>query len=254
MTQPIERITSLADLRPGDIMLGPIGGIIPGLFPVGVGQAMLMDTFRIGPVSIRHAGIVVEAGEREGASPAEVASELFPDLVWKTTRDDRPAVRGPRLVQAMPHGAEEIELTPERHWKTGYGYVRIPEDYPGQAADAAAIARLMVGTPYSLGSYLALAAWHFGLKASWLERQIDARRDPVLFPLPSGKGFQSDGKRDDLASLKLPKEMICSVLVDQAWSLAGKRVCEGVARQAVTPGKLAGSLWAMSGTVWKFAP
>lgn len=226
MTQPIVRIRALEDLRPGDIMLGPIGGIIPGLFPVGIGQSLLMDTFRIGPVSIRHAGIVVEASGYLADSGRYSA---------------------PKLVQAMPHGAEEIELRYPTHWKTGYGYVRIPEDYPGQSADAAAIARLMVGTPYSLGSYLALAAWRFGLKAEWLERKIDARREPG--PEMTRRGPWPG----QLFTPSLPKEMICSVLVDQAWSLAGKRVCEGVARQAVTPGKLAASLMDMSGTVWKFA-
>lgn len=231
MTQPIERVNSLADLLPGDIMLGPIGGFVPGFFPVAVGQAMLLDTFRIGRVSIRHAGIVVEAGSVE-YSPG------YGEGAW----------RGPRLVQAMPHGAEEIELRDPHHWQTGYGYVRMPEDYPGQASDAAAIARLMVGTPYSFGSYAALAAWHFGLKATWLEQKIDARREPVRAP------FLKHGFDTQPTMIKLPKEMICSVLVDQAWSLAGKRVCEDVARQAVTPGRLAASLMNMSGTSWRFAP
>jgi hypothetical protein len=55
---------------------------------------------------------------------------------------------------------------------------------------------------------------------------------------------------DDSAQLALPCEAICSVLADQAWTLAGHRVMQGVAHQAVTPGAMAGQLWCRSGTTW----
>lgn len=50
--------------------------------------------------------------------------------------------------------------------------------------------------------------------------------------------------------VRLPCEAICSVLADQSWSLAGQRVMDGVARQAVTPGAMAGQLWRRPGATW----
>jgi hypothetical protein len=203
-------IASLADLRPGDIMFGPIGGVVPGLFPVGVGQALLGETFHVGRLSIRHVGIVV-------------ANDLT----------------GPRLVQAMPSGAEDVLMTPDTHWTDRHAYVRLPEDYPGQAEDAATIARLFVTerVSYSFASYAALAAWKYGLRTPRLEAWIGRRREPILITdhNPMRGGAQS--------GIMLPCEAICSVLADQAWTLAGHRVMQGVAHQAVTPGAMAGQLW-----------
>lgn len=208
MTQPLETIASLADVRPGDIGITTMGGIFPGWFPVRVGHWMCKESFSIGPYSADHVLICVEAGK-----------PMF----------DHPAVMraGPRAVQAMPRGAEEIALTPDRHWTDGVAWFRLPEDYPGQAQDAAAIARLFVAekVPYSFLSYLALAAWSRGLRVERLERWIDRRKPATLI-----QGY---------GGVALPREAICSVLVDQAWSLAGKRVIEGVARQCVTPGMMA---------------
>lgn len=204
-----ERIESLADVRPGDLCLTTMGGFIPGVFPVRIGTALCKESFRIGPFSADHALICVETGERLGRA---------------------------RAVQAMPGGAEEIALTPAKHWTDGVAWFRLAEDYPGQAEDAAAIARLFVSeqVPYSFLSYLALAAWSRGLKAERLERWIDRRRPASMTGLldPSRVDTWSEGQ-------SLPAEAICSVLVDQAWSLAGKRVMEGVKRQCVTPGALA---------------
>lgn len=218
MTQPLETITSLADVRPGDVCITRMGGIFPGLFPVRIGQWMCKESFTIGPYSADHVLICVEAADLMASLPRAM----------------------PRAVQAMPHGAEEIALTPAKHWTDGVVWFRLPEDYPGQAQDAAAIARLFVAekVPYSFLSYLALAAWSRGWKTPKLEAWID-RRGPrqrvrlasagVMYPSLPGGGV-------DVA---LPCEAICSVLVDQAWSLAGKRVIEGVARQCVTPGMMA---------------
>lgn len=207
----IERIESLADVRPGDICLTTMGGFIPGVFPVRIGTALCKESFRIGPFSADHALICVEEATWTGR-----------DTHWGG---------GPRVVQAMPGGAEEIEIGPNRHWTDGVAWFRLPEDYPGQAADAAAIARLFVSeqVPYSFLSYLALAAWSRGLKAERLERWIDRRGGNLSVP-----------RAETLhRTVQLPREAICSVLVDQAWSLAGKRVMAGVKRQCVTPGALA---------------
>lgn len=208
-----DKITGLHDLRPGDLMFGPIGGIVPGLFPVGAGQLLLNESFRIGPLAIRHVGVVVEAGTQFiGAMP--------------------------RLVQAMPKGAEEIELTAE-HWSPRHAYVRLPEDYPGQAADAAAIARLFVSerVPYSFLSYAYLAAWRFGWKTDALARWID-RRKPA-YHHEGGTGMRT----------MLPREAICSVLADQAWTLAGKDLVQGTRPQIVTPGQLAAAVWDLPGVI-----
>jgi hypothetical protein len=199
-------------------MFGPIGGLVPGFFPVGVGQALLGETFILAGLKPRHVGVVVDGA---GFVP-------------------------PRLVQAMPHGAEEITMDPARHWTDRYAYVRMAEDYPGQAEDAAAIARLFVteGVPYSFGSYVALAAWKYGIKAERLERWINRRRPPVSLTMPRSRTpFEMNG-------VQLPAEAICSVLGDQSWSLAGKRVMYGVAHQAVTPGAMALQLMRKPGTRW----
>lgn len=217
-----DKITGLHDLRPGDLMFGPIGGIVPGLFPVGAGQLLLNESFRIGPLAIRHVGVVVEGGTR------------FIGAI-------------PRLVQAMPHGAEEIELTAE-HWSPRHAYVRLPEDYPGQADDAAAIARLFVSerVPYSFLSYAYLAAWRFGWKTDALARWIDRRGRKIAF-------LQSHRPVDLLVctdfSIRLPREAICSVLADQAWTLTGKDLVQGTRPQIVTPGQLAAAVWDLPGVI-----
>ncbi len=222
-------INSLADLKPGDIGIMKMGGFIPGTFPVAVGQLLCKESFRVGPFRADHVLICVES-------------------------DPRPhAQRWGRAVQAMPRGAEEIALTPDKHWTDGVVWFRLQEDYPGQAEDAAAIARLFVSeqVPYSFLSYLALAAWSRGLKAERLERWIDRRRDPVRIHLNGVKTIQRARPIhvDGSVSIHLPAEAICSVLVDQAWSLAGKRVIAGVARQCVTPGKMAIQLNSRPGVI-----
>lgn len=225
MTQPLETITSLADLRPGDIGIMRMGGFIPGFLPVHVGQMMCKESFTVGPYSADHVLICVQA-------------RTFGPGITGT-----PSVSPPRAVQAMPRGAEEIALTPAKHWTDGVIWFRLPEDYPGQAQDAAAIARLFVAekVPYSFLSYLALAAWSRGWKAQRLEKWIDRRRPASQrLSLPSGRLGAPFG---------LPREAICSVLVDQSWSLAGKRVVEGVARQCVTPGMMAIQLSRRAGVI-----
>lgn len=218
----MSEINSLADLRPGDLLFGPIGGLVPGVFPVGIGQLMLGEAFRAGKLSVRHVGVVVQAGWDGGH-----------EGTW------------PRLVQAMPSGAEEIRMTTATHWTPRHAYVRLTEDYPGQSEDAAAIARLFVSerVPYSFLSYAALAAWRYGIKAGRLEAWINRRRKPITWEIPS---HQTTSRH----SIALPREAICSVLADQSWSLAGKRVMQNVAHQAVTPGAMALQLWRRNDAIW----
>lgn len=245
----------LQDLRPGDIMFGPIGGLV-GL-GVGLGQLALGEGFRMGKLSIRHVGIVVEASARyEGMTLYDADQGRYlpigdaPGPLRTQEEAERMGyvvyphgvITAPRLVQAMPGGAEEIELREDTHWTERHAYARLTEDWPGQAEDAAAVARLMVteGVAYSFASYAALAARRWGVKTLRLDRWIGRRREPVAVQLSHGM--------NPLPAL--PCEAICSVLADQAWSLAGKRVVEGTAPQVVTPGMMAGQLARRPGVMW----
>lgn len=231
-------------------MFGPIGGLV-GL-GVGLGQLALGEGFRMGKLSIRHVGIVVEASQSlpPGTARDAVTGEWHPngirseDMIFGREYQTYPTgvITAPRLVQAMPGGAEEIELRQDTHWTERHAYARLPEDWPGQAGDAAAVARLMVteGVAYSFASYAALAARRWGVKTPRLDRWINRRREPVAVQLSHGM--------NPLPAL--PCEAICSVLADQAWSLAGKRVVEGTAPQVVTPGMMAGQLARRRGVTW----
>jgi hypothetical protein len=235
------KIESLSDVQPGDIFFGPIGGAVG--IGVGIGQAMLGEGWSVGPLKIRHVGIVVEAGERLPVSQLENGPLL--------DYDGTSAISPPRMVQAMPRGAEEIAMTPDRHWTEKCAYVRLVEDYPGQAADAAAIARLMVseGVAYSFASYGALALWRWGLETPRLESWINRRGRTIDMPTR----LPVLAARNEPVEIRLPREAICSVLVDQAWTLAGKSVMIGTPKQCVTPGRLAGRLlFETAGAQWSF--
>lgn len=203
-------MTSISDLRPGDLGFGPVGGWFQA--PDVIGQFILGEGFAVGDVQVGHVFVVT----------------------------------GPvTAVEAMPGGAIEVSI-PER-WTSRFAYVRLPEDYPGQAIDAAAIARAMIGTPYSFASYVALAAWRFGLKTKRLESWIDRRREPIEMELRSQDESPTPMARD----IRLPAEAICSVLADQAWALTGKQVMPaGTPHQCVTPGALAKALLEMDGAKW----
>jgi len=219
-------MSGIDDLRPGDIGFGPIRGGA-GLL-VSAGQLLLGEGFRVGALDIRHVFVVVEALHDEGPSAQ------YPTGV----------INKGSIVEAEPGGAVESPLMLD-HWTRKFAYVRIPEDYPGQADDTAAIARAMIGTPYSFASYAALAAWRMGMKTPKLERWIN-RRGPAVEIETQHRLNPSPLARD----YHLPREAICSVLADQAWSLTGKKIMEGVAHQCVTPGALARRLLTYPGAEW----
>lgn len=211
---------SLSDLRPGDIMAGPIGGVVPGLFPVAAGQLLLApsEARRTLPQwwNWRHIGVVVQADAME-----------------------RPYRDPPRLVQAMPPGAEEITMTEAQHWtgkhfyiRPGYGEVqRLPGltqlSAANQALSVAAAARSYVGRPYSFADYAAIAAHRLRDSQGWAElheRDVLAR-------------YVADSER-----------MICSQLADQALTDAGWHTfTDGRLPQDVMPAELACALLAMPG-------
>lgn len=211
----------LQDLRPGDIGFGPIHG--PASLLVTTGQAMLGESFRVGGLNVQHVFMITEALHDE--EPSEE---------WPTG-----VINKGSLVEAMPGGAVEVPIMLDR-WTPRFAYARLPEDYSGQGSDAAAIARAMVGTPYSFASYGALALWRWGIKTPRLERWIGRQGD-----LQAGLGPYGSSP-----AIRLPKEAICSVLVDQAWSLTGKKIMESVPHQCVTPGALAARLLTMDDVTW----
>lgn len=216
-------------------MFGPIGGAMG--VGIGLGQLIVDGGFRVGPLRVKHVGIVTEAhpGTRYD-------DPNYPHGITDTFE----------LVQAMPSGAEEVTMTYDKHWTPKHAYARMPEDYPGQAADAAAIAKLMVKheVGYSFASYAALAAWRWGIATPKLEAWIGRRQEPVVIPL---NGWPR-GRPQSVEGVRLPVEAICSVLVDQAWSLAGKKIFQdGRPHQCVTPSQLgARLLMEMEEVTWGF--
>jgi hypothetical protein len=205
---------TLADVRPGDIVFGPIGGLVPGVFPVGAGQVLLAD--RKARLSwrrwwkIRHVLIVTEVSD--------------PDPMYREPH-------GPRAVQAMPGGAEEIDLTNARHWTKDYVYVRpayadthVMPGSNSQGEDVARFARGYVGTPYNFLTYGKLAAGHLhlGLTERTLKKWISTRKDQM-----------------------------CSQLADQCLADAGFHAFDdGRLPQDVVPSELYLKLLSMPGTQW----
>lgn len=222
MTTPVP---TLADLRPGDLLFGSIGGFIPGVVPVGAGQIVLAT--RKARLSwrrwwkVRHVGVVVEASER-------LPYRLHPNgqLLNASASDDM-ADTYPRLVQAMPSGAEEIPMTPERNWTAEYIYLRpaykiAATGYGGMTERVAEAARGYVGTPYNFLTYgkLAASALHLPISAAVLKRWISTHHD-----------------------------MMCSQLADQSLADAGFHVfSDGRLPQDVVPAELFRALLEMRGT------
>lgn len=232
----MDAIKSLYDVRPGDMFIGNISGWVG--VGVDLGETLIGDGFRIGQLSVRHIGIVTEAGE------APTPDESMIGRVFDVPTHLLGAGKLPRMAQAMPGGAEIISLKPEQHWTPKSAFIRLPEDYPGQALDAAAVAVAMVdaGVAYSPLSYGAIGlAWR-GIDPPSLMKWIDRRREGTEgLLLPSGRR----------TALGLPVEDICSVLFDQAWTIGGgKQVMpEGTPAQLVTPGGLARQWFRAPGTV-----
>lgn len=192
-----------ADLRPGDVIFPTITGYAGAL--VGAGQIILGDAT---PKEwrVRHVAIVTQPGTFAG----------------ETVR--------PMIVQAMPGGAEEVEIT-DAHWSRGYPVLRpiYRTDWQtlstAQAAIVAQAARRYVGRPYSILDYVALAGRHvLALKPT--------QRTPF------DRYITATG------------HMICSQLVDQALSDAGYHVFDdGRIPQDVTPAALYRKLLAMHARV-----
>jgi hypothetical protein len=197
-------IDSLDDVQAGDLMFASQAARSTRTL-VNTGEWLMHDNFEIGEFSVGHVAVVIPGG---------------------------------KIVEAMPHGARIRDFTPA-DWGPHTAFVRLPEDYPGQALDAAAVAEVMVGTPYSILSYVYIALFLAGLNFNWLAKRINRRLPVDVITLPSGR----------VINVALPVEEICSVLAEQSWTLTGKKVVVGTAPQVVTPGMLARQLWERLGVL-----
>ncbi len=231
-------------LRPGDIMFSKIGNTLPswlprwaqfmpGTLPVGLGQWLLAHTSKE-ERNIDHVAVVVVA-QRPSLIPLYDGADL------------NPAPMPPMIVQAMPSGAEMVEIGSE-HWTEDVVYLRpayqsadptYAMDMPGhpyaigQAGIVAEAARSYVDTPYSFLDYAAIALHHI---------------DPVWRVSPGSVGSQPLARYVTDSG-----HMICSQLANQALSDAGFHVfTDGRLPQDVMPVELYRALLAMPDTkiIW----
>jgi len=187
MTEPI----SLASLRAGDIMFANHVRPWAADALIWAGQAFLGQ-----PRYPHHVGVIVQGGY-----PGD----------WDA--DHRP----PRMVQAMPSGAEEVDLD-ARFWTPDYVFIRPNYMRSGAALDVGEAARRYVGTPYSFLDYAAIAGVRVGVANGPVRRYVTTS-----------------------------KHMICSQLADQCMADAGYHVFnDGRLPQDVTPGALYGKLLTMN--------
>jgi hypothetical protein len=169
-------------------MFGPIGGLAGNLV---VGPAQLL-------LAAAEPGLIWRQGWRK----------------WFHIRHVGVLTSPTTMVQAMPRGAEEIELT-AKHWTKDYVYIRPAytdrfSTGPDQGLRVAKAARGYVGTPYNFATYAAIPAHRAGIPIPHLDRYISSRKD-----------------------------MMCSQLADQCLADAGWHVFEdGRLPQDVTPSEL----------------
>jgi hypothetical protein len=165
---------TLDDVRPGDIMFAKHVSPRSADVLIWAGQAFLGQ-----PRYPHHVAVVVQGG---------------PD---------------PRIVQAMPSGAEEVDLD-ARYFTRDYEFIRpnYKSDYTGPGVARAA--RRYVGTPYSFADYAAITGVRLGIANGPIRRYVTTS-----------------------------KHMICSQLADQSMADAGFHVfTDGRLPQDVTPGAL----------------
>lgn len=196
------------ELRAGDIMIGPMGGVVPGFFPVGAGQLALFLTRRWWRMvksvrawwQYRHVAVVTNA---------------------HTSADVYASAGEPYICQAMPRGVEHGPLG-QRASDSRYLFIR--PDYRGAGVSGhlvAATALGYLGTPYNFLTYLKLAAGAFRMRLTerWLLKRMSTRQD-----------------------------MMCSQHVDQALADAGYHVFDdGRLPQDVVPAELADALLSLPG-------
>jgi hypothetical protein len=204
-------VSSLADLRTGDLGFGPIHGGVGAL--VGAGELLVApfdhwSNWREWR-KVRHCGWVTR--------PATTAFRLRTSPVL----GQRGAAGvGPMFAQAMPSGFEIVEMGFE-HWTDEWIYLR-PFYNRGQADRMAMVAERMAHKhiPYGFEDYAAIAAHRAGVHVKPVDDFI-ARLD-------------ADGD---------PYRAICSQALDSSLSvtgglLAGKVFNDGRLPQDITPSEL----------------
>lgn len=113
------------------------------------------------------------------------------------------------IVEAEPGGARKASLDEynpsDLEWSTG-----LIDLTPAQRSTICAYAESFVGTPYGWKVYLALAAFRFHIRPSWV-----------------------------INTLSSNSEMICSQLADECYRMAGYRMFPKDLPGSTTPAKLA---------------
>lgn len=190
---------TLADLRPGDI------GFARHVSPRSADLLILAGQTFLGEPGYPHHVFVVTQAQTNLTFGMDLGGPTF----------------GPKIVQAMPSGAEEITVGQE-HWTADYTYIRPAYDMGRVAMQSGWVARRAhdyVGTPYSFADYAAITGLHLGIKNGPIRRYVTTSR-----------------------------HMICSQLADQAMSDAGWHVFNDKRLpQDVTPGALFAQMMTMPG-------
>lgn len=187
------------ELRAGDIMIGPMDGVVPGFFPVGAGQLALFLTRRWWRMvksvrawwQYRHVAVVTH-----------VVSE-------------------PYVCQAMPRGVEHVPLGQKAD---SARYLFIRPDYRSAGVSGylvAGAALRYLGTPYNFLTYLKLAAgtFRFRLTERWLLTRMSTRADMMCSQhvdqalADTGYHVFDDGR--------LPQDVVPAELADALLSLPG---------------------------------
>jgi hypothetical protein len=187
------------ELPPGTVMFGPIGGIVPGLFPVALGQLLTaprkeLSTWRKWWKK-RHCAIV--------------------------DQDDN----GTWIIQAMPRGAERVPLA-ERHWTRDYVYIH-PAYGEGQGQAVADAARGYLGTPYNFLTYGRIGAgiFHLPVTQAVLRRWISSRDDMMCSQLVDQA--QADADWHNFDDGRLPQDVVPAELYRALLTLPGRHMIPG---------------------------
>lgn len=144
-----------SSVRAGDVLFTDMAGIVPGLFPVGVGQGALFLTRRWWRMARR----------------------------WRTWWTRRHVaivdITDAYIIQAMPKGCEMVPIGTRAHEGKN---IFIRPHYASEGASGLAVARYAesyVGTPYNSATYLKLAAGAFRMRLTerWLIKHMSTRSD-----------------------------------------------------------------------------
>ena len=192
-------MSTLADLRPGDIMFAR------HVRPLAADLLILAGQTILGQPGYPHHVAVVTRSETyvAGSEPQRLV----------------------KIVQAMPSGAEEIVIG-QKHWTKDYVYLRPPySDVPSfrHGGDAVAVmARRYIGTPYSFLDYVALTGWHMRIRNGPIHNYVTSSGHMICSQLAdqamSDAGFHvfNDGR--------LPQDVTPSSLFHQMLAMPGTQV------------------------------